>query len=402
MPDETSHPGVFVDEIPPGAQIKGVETSVTAFAGRTDRGDIMEPLRITSFDDFTRVFGALDPNYPVSYAVRDFYQNGGTSAIVLRLANPGDDGRAKLDVSTYLGGEEEKAGIYALLKTGNFNLFSIPPDTIDGDTAPVVYQAALQLCIQQQAILLVDPPAAWSDADPNKAARNAVNGFDQLGLSGPAARNAALYFPRILEADPKDPKTIRRLVPSGAIAGIFAANDAQRGVWHAPAGTDEALQGIDGIEIDFNDAQQSRLNPMGINLLRTFPAIGSVVWGSRTMRGADILADEYKYIPVLRLRLFIEESLKKGLAWTVFEPNAEPLWAMIRFSVTNFMQGLFLQGAFAGTSSNSAFFVNCDSSTMTRDDINNGIVNIIVGFAPIMPAEFVVISLQQMAGPPPE
>jgi hypothetical protein len=144
------------------------------------------------------------------------------------------------------------------------------------------------------------------------------------------------------------------------------------------------------------DGENGNLNPYGVNCLRTFPTIGSVVWGARTLRGADVLADEYKYVPVRRLALFLEETLFRNTQWVVFEPNDEPLWAQIRASIGAFMQDLFRQGAFQGSSPRDAYFVRCDGETTTQYDRDRGIVNVVVGFAPLKPAEFVVVSIQQM------
>jgi phage tail sheath protein FI len=147
-----------------------------------------------------------------------------------------------------------------------------------------------------------------------------------------------------------------------------------------------------------SDGENGQLNPLGINSLRSFPVAGQVVWGARTLRGADSIGDEYKYIPVRRLALFIEETLYRGTQWVVFEPNDEPLWAQIRLNLGAFMQNLFRQGAFQGRSPREAYFVKCDKETTTQNDINLGIVNIVVGFAPLKPAEFVIIKIQQIAG----
>ena len=146
------------------------------------------------------------------------------------------------------------------------------------------------------------------------------------------------------------------------------------------------------------DLENGLLNPLGINCLRHFPVYGKVVWGARTLQGADGFASEWKYIPVRRTALFIEESLYRGTKWVVFEPNDEPLWAQIRLAAGAFMHNLFRQGAFQGRSPREAYFVKCDNETTTQNDINLGIVNIVVGFAPLKPAEFVVIKFQQMAG----
>jgi phage tail sheath protein FI len=201
-----------------------------------------------------------------------------------------------------------------------------------------------------------------------------------------------------MEADPLRNNAIGTFAPSGAVAGIFARTDSQRGVWKAPAGQEATLAGVPQLALNMTDLENGELNPLGINCLRTFPASGRVVWGSRTLQGDDRLASQWKYIPIRRLALFLEESLYRGTQWVVFEPNDEPLWAQIRLNVGAFMQTLFRQGAFQGTTPQQAYFVKCDSETTTPTDQNNGIVNIVVGFAPLKPAEFVIIQIQQMSG----
>jgi phage tail sheath protein FI len=182
------------------------------------------------------------------------------------------------------------------------------------------------------------------------------------------------------------------------VAGVLARTDATRGVWKAPAGLDAGVNGVSELKAKLTDGENGILNPLGVNCLRTFPNAGTVVWGARTLQGADSLASEWKYVPVRRTALFLEESLFRGTQWVVFEPNDAPLWAQIRLNVGAFMNNLFRQGAFAGTTPREAFFVKCDAETTTQDDVNLGIVNIVVGFAPLKPAEFVVIRLQQLAG----
>jgi phage tail sheath protein FI len=172
-------------------------------------------------------------------------------------------------------------------------------------------------------------------------------------------------------------------------------------VWKAPAGIEANLQGVLGLSIGeapgvLTDSENGLLNPLGINCLRNLPTIGHVVWGARTLDGADVLASQWKYVPVRRLALFLEESLYRGTQWVVFEPNDEPLWSQIRLNLGAFMHTLFRQGAFQGTTPKEAYFVKCDKDTTTQADIDNGIVNIVVGFAPLKPAEFVVIKIQQI------
>ncbi|UUZ72527.1 hypothetical protein LP415_01995 [Polaromonas sp. P1(28)-8] len=157
------------------------------------------------------------------------------------------------------------------------------------------------------------------------------------------------------------------------------------------------MRGITGVEFKFSDGENGVMNPKAINTIRVF-ANGIVNWGARTMDGDDGFGSEYKYIPIRRLALYLEESLYRGLKWVVFEPNDEPLWAQIRLNVGAFMNNLFRQGAFQGGTPKDAYFVKCDASTTTQNDRDLGLVNIVVGFAPLKPAEFVVLTLQQMAG----
>jgi uncharacterized protein len=215
-------------------------------------------------------------------------------------------------------------------------------------------------------------------------------------LSLTYAANAALYFPRLRKRDPLRGGQMDVFVPCGAVAGVMARTDVNRGVWKAPAGMNATISGAEELTVKLTDDENGLVNPIGVNCLRSFPNLGRVVWGARTLRGSDQLSDDYKYVPVRRLALYIEESLYRGTQWVVFEPNDEPLWALIRLSVGAFMQRLFRQGAFQGASQREAYFVKCDSETTTQDDINRGIVNIVVGFAPLQPAEFVIISIQQI------
>jgi uncharacterized protein len=311
-------------------------------------------------------------------------------------AMQGEDSSALVEAS-YTGIQAEKSGLFALDKADLFNLLCILPDKRDGDVPAPVWQAAMAYCAQRRAMLVVDPPTVW-DANTLKAASTAKEGLATLGLSGPAARNAALYFPRLLESNPLRDGQIEDFVPCGAVAGIMARTDSARGVWKAPAGLDAAINGIQGLTVNLNDAENGMLNPLGINCLRAFPINGRVVWGARTLRGADQLADEYKYVSVRRTALFIEETLYRGTQWVVFEPNDEPLWSQIRLNIGAFMNGLFRQGAFQGKTPAEAYFVKCDKETTPQNDIDKGIVNIVVGFAPLKPAEFVIVKLQQIAG----
>ena len=504
MPAALSYPGVYIEEIPSGVRtITGVATSITAFIGAAIKGPVNDPVVINSYADFERWFGSLGVNYPMSYAVRDFFLNGGGQGLIVRIfqaadatatatatpsaavsdgkarlaiddiiklvavspgkwgrklrasiefielaevktlmgiaavdylfnltvrdSSPGgtteefrnltvvpgprridrvlessslirldgelpttrptkqddpitiqekivadskstpaekaaarqkiveledamkaSDGKTSLPASAFTGSEDAKTGLYALEKADLFNLLCIPPATRGETTDKTVYQAAMAYCYKRRAMLIVDSPAEW-DANPDTAVTKAKNGLPELGLTGEAARNAALYFPRVVEADPNSGGQLDPFPPCGIIAGVMARTDATRGVWKAPAGLDAALNGVQALRVNLNDLENGQLNPLGINCLRYFPPVaGRVVWGARTMRGSDQLADEYKYVPVRRLTLFLEESLYRGLKWVVFEPNDEPLWSQIRLNVGAFMHNLFRPGGVPG------------------------------------------------------
>ena len=265
-----------------------------------------------------------------------------------------------------------------------FNLLVLP--TCSGVTQSQLWGAASVFCQQRRAFLLMDAPV-WPDA------ATAKTGVDSL-RTGLVTDYSALYFPRLTVLENGLPV---QLGPSGAIAGLMARMDSARGAWKAPAGTEADIRGVSGLEQRFSDPENGLLNPKAIDTLRVFPA-GIVCWGARTMDGDDSNPSDFKYVPIRRLSLYIEESLYRGLKWVVFEPNDEPLWGQIRLNVGAFMHGLFTQGAFQGKKSSDAYFVRCDAETTTQDDRNKGIVNIWVGFAPLKPAEFVVLYLQQMAG----
>jgi phage tail sheath protein FI len=299
-------------------------------------------------------------------------------------APPGD--KDYIDASLTPGHE----GLWALDLVDEFNLLCIPPPTVDGDTSTAVYREALRYCGARRAMLIVDPPAAMTVA-------NAGAKLLDLGLTGEQARNAALYYPRVRQGDPTAEGRLDTFTGSGVVAGVMARTDATRGVWKAPAGLDATLAGVDDLAVNLTDAENGQLNAIGVNCLRTLPAAGRVVWGARTLRGSDQLGDEYKYVPVRRLALYIEESLFRGTQWVVFEPNDEPLWAQIRLNVGAFLQNLFRQGAFQGGTPRDAYFVKCDRETTTANDVNSGRVNVLVGFAPLRPAEFVVLQIQQIA-----
>ena len=290
-----------------------------------------------------------------------------------------------------LGDPAEKTGIYALLKADIFNILCLPVDPLTTYDAQTLSTAA-EFCKTYRAMLIVDPPVAWTDSPP-PLQFPLITGSPAIS---PASENAAVYYPNLVLRDGTG--ATFNVGPCGAVAGVWAATDNNRGVWKAPAGTAATINGITGFTAQVDDGESGILNPLAVNGLRTLPVVGGALWGARTTVGADQNPSQWKYIPVRRVALYIEESLRRGMQWAVFEPNAEPLWASLRLDVTTFMQGLFRQGAFAGTTAAQAYLVQCDASNNPPDQVALGIVNVLVGFAPLYPAEFVIISIQQQAG----
>lgn len=308
------------------------------------------------------------------------------------------DGSAITDTQI-AGDRDARTGLYALEAADLFNLLCIPPPSFDADLVAATWATAAAYCRERRAMLIIDAPAAWT-ANASTAIATAETGVNGLRatIGNDDAINAAAYFPRLRMPDPLSENRLADFAPCGAVAGIIARTDGQRGVWKAPAGLAASFSGVQGFTYTMTDAQNGVLNPVGLNCLRSFPVTGHLLWGARTLAGADALASEWKYLPVRRLALYIEESLFRGTQWVVFEPNDSPLWAQIRLNIGAFMQDLFRQGAFQGSSPRDAYFVKCDAETTTQNDIDRGVVNILVGFAPLKPAEFVVIKIQQMAG----
>lgn len=517
MPAALTYPGVYIEEVSSGVRtITGVATSITAFVGRARRGPVDQPVRVQSYAEFERSFGSLWRASTLGYAVNQFFQNGGSEALIVRVHNNataasctlgdlvlgaadaglwGSSLRARIDHQTrplapgepdllfnltvrdtatgvteqflnlscatdsarfvttvlrlesklvrattvaspatkptasgnapagvdpmtvdsgstaFAGGidgdaitdaqvsaaslEAAKRGIWALEKADLFNLLCIPPLTHTTDIGAQSRSAAATYCTRRRAVFVADPLMSWDEPSDITDGTTGIDG-STWGLA--RSSNVALYFPRLRVPDSLQEGRLADFSPSGAMAGIMARTDSARGVWKAPAGIDATIAGAAELTVKLTDGENGQLNPLGVNCLRSFPVIGRVAWGARTMRGADQLADEWKYLSVRRTALFIEESLFRGTQWVVFEPNDEPLWSQIRLNVGAFMQGMFRQGAFQGSSPRDAYFVKCDKETTTQDDINRGIVNIVVGFAPLKPAEFVVIKLQQIAG----
>jgi hypothetical protein len=285
-----------------------------------------------------------------------------------------------------------------------FNLMILPgiAPTNDSDgSAGVILAAAVAFCERKYAFLIMDPPvrdSADGTLPPNShKIADSVSEF-------PASKNAALYFPYLLAPDPITGQKNNLITglpneipPAATVAGIYAATDVARGVWKAPAGFQAITNNVTGVTDRgaMTDNRQGTLNPLGVNCLRAFPNLPTIVFGARTLATTE---QQWTYVPVRRMALFLEQTLLANLKWVLFEPNAQPLWSAITMSINAFMLGLFKQGAFQGDKPTDAFLVKCDGTTTSQADIDSGIVNIVVGFAPLKPAEFVIITIAQLAG----
>jgi phage tail sheath protein FI len=398
MPLELTYPGVYIQEHPTGVHtIEGSDTSTTAFVGRAASGPLDIPKLVTSHAEFERSYGGLSADHPLGHAVRQFFENGGLRAAIARVVHRNAAGTldesAPITDADVVGPELEpqRRGLWLLdqvEQADRFSILCLPPLARDTDVAPSTWNVAIRYAMQRRAFVLVDPPAHW------KSTQDVLQ-----GLVGHVERDshAALYFPRIRAPDPLDEGRPATFAACGAIAGVYARTDAQRGVWQAPAGTDATLRGALGLDVTLTDADSGPLNVQGVNTLRTFPTCGTVVWGARTLAGADTLGSDWKYVPVRRLALYVEESLCRGTQWAQFEANGEPLWERLRLNIGAFMHALFRQGAFQGATPREAYFVKCDRETSSQVDIDTGRVRVLVGFAPLRPAEFVVLRMDLLA-----
>lgn len=363
--------------------IEGVGTAVAAFVGLADTGPMDAPESVDGWGSYEDAYGGRTGTGAMGHQVWDFFENGGASAVVVRVPDSGL--------------EAVRSGLDALEHVDLVNLLILPAESAGRSDVRATVAEGAAFCERRRAMLLVDPPPSWTTAEAIE--RGLADGV--LAAVGTASPSAALYVPRLRRPGAAGPGAgaVAVAAPSGAVAGVFARTDASRGVWAAPAGLDAELRGIDGLDVALDDVTSRSINAAGVCTLRVFPGRRPVVWGARTLAGADAAASEWKYVPVRRTALFLEESIERGLRWTEFEPNGEPLWKEVRESVGSFLHELFRAGAFRGTASDRAYFVRCDRDTVTQQDLDLGEFTVLVGFAPIRPAEFVVLRVRARALP---
>lgn len=365
----------------------GSATNPRRFVVRAGKG--AQPFDPGAVFTFT---GADAGNYglaaPLSARAQQYLPTGGSGAdgTIIDAAS----GNYLMPAASFRGNAGLKTGLYAIDDMDLVNIIVMPDVPRLGQSGALsVYAEAITYAEGRRSMIIVDIPEAVISIDQM-----------QTWLAGNEALrhpNSVVYYPRTFTPDPLNQNRQRSLAASGTVAGLWARTDTARGVWKAPAGTDASLRNVESLTYVMTDLENGTLNPLGVNCLRNFPIFSNICWGARTLNGADALASDWKYLPVRRTTLFLEESLYRGTKWVVFEPNDEPLWSQIRLNVSAFMQDLFRQGAFQGATPREAYFVKCDGETTTQSDIDNGIVNIEVGFAALKPAEFVIIKIQQIA-----
>jgi phage tail sheath protein FI len=379
---ELTTPGVYVQEQPSVTAITPAPTTITVFVGRTQTGVSESATTVTGLADYVSRLGPLSAALPLTLAVRDFFDNGGLSAIILSIGAPG----------TPLSDAEWLAAINGLGAGPRFNILAVTPDVPGEDVPAIVTAAAAALCATMGAMAILGPLASWQAAADAKTLNSiSVENLGPLPLS--SRRAAAVFFPSLQVPDPTTAATIV-VSPVGAVAGVWVATDIAKGVWTPPAGIDCGLIGAGGLTAFMDDAATQAVDSAGINALRMFPDYGLVVWGAKTLTGQQGTEDDYRYIQVRRTVIYIEQSLQSSLAWTAFEPNTPRLWATITAQVSQFLTTIWLGGGMMGTTASQAFIVTCNGSNNPPSGIADGIVNLEIALALTAPAEFRVFEFQ--------
>ena len=374
-------PKVYIEEIEIGAKpIERKSTSTTGMVGLTQKGPLNQPTLVTSFSEFQRLFGGyLDTSYGdyryLPHAVEGFFQNGGQRVYINRVTATDSVVSDETIIGKNFSEPSQRTGLWALNQVDEIKILAIP----SGITQKI-HNAMIEHCENLKNRFAVLDSKKCASLDAIQKQRSLYN-----------SSYAALYYPWIKIRHP-DTEEILCIPPSGHICGIYARNDLQRGVHKAPV--NEVIDGVLGPEQQISRAQQEILNPLGVNCLREFSGRGFRVWGARTTSNDPV----WKYINLRRLFLYLEESIEEGTKWVVFEPNNERLWARVKQAVSQFLITVWKDGALMGTTSEQAFFVKCDRNTMTQDDIDNGRLIMLIGVAPVKPAEFVIFRISQWQG----
>jgi hypothetical protein len=354
--------------------ITDAATGVAAFVGAAGGpGPLDQAHRVASFADYVRVFGRSARTSALGRAVESFFANGGERACVVSVSRRTHRPSVAQLVGTRRGG----TGLYALADA-ELDVLSIPDGgRLEPRAAAALVRKAAPVASSRKAFYVVDPPQGLGVADVARWARTL-----------PDVADAACVWPHLNLA------SAGRAAPSGAVAGVMARIDRASGVWKPPAGTAATVRGVRGPSRAVDEAELAALVAARVDPLRKLPDGRTVVWGSRTLSSDP----DWKYVSVRRYVLFLERSIERGLQWTVFEPNGQALWDNVRRTVEDFLFNQFVTGALTGNEPSDAFFVRCDRTTMTQDDIDNGRLVCLIGVAPVHPAEFAIVRIGAWAG----
>lgn len=357
--------------------IDSASTSTAAIIGSFPKGSMTSAQQVQTWTAFEKKYGELKTEALSSHCIKQFFANKGKAIWVVRIGT----GQIK-GVASFL------RGLSLLDRIGGFNILFIPQTEQLPDThANNVMQAAIALVAKHRAMYVLDVPQRDASRQTVRTLRTWFH--EQSGIHHP---NVAMYVPRV-QVPPSLKKAPLHIPASGAMAGVWARTDQQQGVWKAPAGTAAILHGVLSIEQTLTQPEMGQLTQLGMNPIRPTSPSQVVAWGARTLSSNR----EWQYLSVRRLALFLESSIQQGLGWVIDEPNEEPLWAHIRQAIDVFLQSLFRQGAFQGQKAQEAYFVKCGTDTISSADQNAGNVNIMIGFAPLKPGEFIILTIQQKA-----
>lgn len=391
-------PGVYVDEVPSGERsITGARTAVAGFIGQTGTGPFNTPTRITTWAEFSAVFGGFLPGACLAQSVHGFFLNGGGVCHIVRIG-PGDPHagveqggveQGSASANDYIGDATRGTGLAGLEAISDITMLCAPDlmgahlrGTMDPGSVLAVQAAMVsQAASMRDRMAILDAPSGLTAHQVRQWRSDAHHD----------SAFAALYWPWLRCIDPVSGSP-SLMPPSGHVAGIWCRSDAARGVQRAPA--NEVVRGPIGLEVAVTPSENTLLNPEGINVIRSFPGRGIRVWGARSLSSDP----GWRYLNVRRLVSYLEQSILEGTTWVVFEQNDETLWARVRGAISAFLITQWRNGALMGATPRDAFFVKCDSETNTAEDIARGHVVCTVGVAAARPAEFVIFRITQSTG----
>jgi phage tail sheath protein FI len=368
-------PGVYTNIRSSGNKpMEAAGTSIAGFIGQSAKGAVNKAVFVASWAQYEKEFGSFADSKYLSHAVYGFFANGGGGCYICNIGAE-VEGESSESLTAKLMGEDRGPGARTGINTFN-DREDIGIVLAPGFTNPEAHAVIVNHCetLDDRFAILDCPEELHAGLDTMYRPR--------------ASTNAAYYFPWVKAFDPVKKQNVYQ-PPSGFVAGIFSRVDHERGVHKAPA--NECVRATTGLKYSLTRAEQALLNPRGINLIRDFGDSGIKVYGARTLTDDP----EWRYLNVRRLFLNVKQTIQKGTEWAVFEPNNEQLWGNLKRNIAAYLKTLFNEGMLAGTTPDEAFYVVCDKSNNPQESIDQGIVRVDIGIAPVKPAEFINIQIQQ-------